>query len=374
MIESHSDHAPPCIGEFTLEELRLVDAEPLPAFDALTRLAIRLLDVPVALISIVQEEEDRQFFASQQGLQEPWASRRQTPLSHSFCQHVKRRNEPLVVPDARQHELVCNNPAIQELDVAAYLGVPIADAAGAPIGALCVIDTDERDWTESDLDVLNDLARCANDEILLRASLATNAATHERTKRYNALRESVTLAFAAPDLPMDERFRELLRAGCSALGLETGLIAKLQGNGAEILFAHRGASDAGAAGRPILPGSLAELVVQGQQQFYFHDVEHSNACDRRTLDGQCPGCYVGMPLIFDGVLHGVLEMSSSVARKTRWSEEELSVLAIVSMFTCANLGVCGQLKTLRKSEAALLQYLIETKHGDSYHVSGLSKR
>lgn len=77
--------------------------------------------VPVALISLV--DEDRQFFVSQQGLPEPWAKARQTPLSHSFCQHVVATGDPLIVSDARENPLVCGNLAIRDLNVIAYLGL-----------------------------------------------------------------------------------------------------------------------------------------------------------------------------------------------------------------------------------------------------------
>jgi hypothetical protein len=56
------------------------------AFDRLTRLATRLLRVRWRSSSLV--DEDRQFFKSCVGLPEPWASLRETPLSHSFCQHA----------------------------------------------------------------------------------------------------------------------------------------------------------------------------------------------------------------------------------------------------------------------------------------------
>ena len=64
----------------------LLDTPPEQVFDRLTRLVRRLLGTPVALVSLV--DADRQFFKSAVGLPEPWAARRETPLSHSFCQHV----------------------------------------------------------------------------------------------------------------------------------------------------------------------------------------------------------------------------------------------------------------------------------------------
>ena len=155
----------------TNRELGLVDAEPEQAFDCLSALAARLFDVPIALVSIVEEENDRQFFKSQIGLAEPWSATRQTPLSDSFCRHVKERDEPLVVPNAAIHELVRDNGAIASLDIVAYLGVPIYDPNRRPIGALCVIDHKTRDWSAEDVGLLKALAGCVSNEILLRASL-----------------------------------------------------------------------------------------------------------------------------------------------------------------------------------------------------------
>src|SRR5215212_3707973 len=98
-----------------LRQLGLLDTPASPAFDRLTSLAARVLHAPVALVSFV--EEDRQFFKSAIGLAEPWAARRETPLSHSFCRYVVQSGEPLVVADARQHPFLFDNPAIAEMNV-----------------------------------------------------------------------------------------------------------------------------------------------------------------------------------------------------------------------------------------------------------------
>lgn len=78
----------------------LLDDVPHEALDRLTRLASQLLAVPVSLVSLVGF--DRQSFASVVGPAEPWATRRGTPLSHSFCRHVVESGAPLVVTDARR--------------------------------------------------------------------------------------------------------------------------------------------------------------------------------------------------------------------------------------------------------------------------------
>ena len=110
----------------------LLDALAEERFDRLTRLAQRLLDAPVTLVSLV--DADRQFFLSAQGLPEPWASLREMPLSHSFCRFVVETGLPLSVGHAREDPRVAGHPAVEELGVAAYLAAPLASPDGQVIG------------------------------------------------------------------------------------------------------------------------------------------------------------------------------------------------------------------------------------------------
>ena len=89
---------------------------------------------------------------------EPWASQRGTPLSHSFCQHAVASREPLIVDDAREHAVLRDNPAIRDMGVVAYAGIPLIDAEGNALGTLCVIDSQPRHWTTHQVQLLSDLA------------------------------------------------------------------------------------------------------------------------------------------------------------------------------------------------------------------------
>ena len=116
--------------------------------DRITALAARILGVPTCLISLVDNK--RQFFASACGLGAPWCELRETPLSHSFCQHVVAHQEVFRIVDSRQDERVKGNLAISELNVVSYLGMPIAAPDGSVYGSFCVIDTKPRDWSDED--------------------------------------------------------------------------------------------------------------------------------------------------------------------------------------------------------------------------------
>jgi two-component sensor histidine kinase len=128
-----------------------------------------VLHAPIALVSLV--DADRQFFMSSTGLPEPLATTRQTPLSHSFCQHVVTSRAPLIVEDARTHPVVCSNPAVLEFGVAAYLGVPLATPAGHVLGSLCAIDTKVRTWSPADIAIMKDMAAIVMREMALHREI-----------------------------------------------------------------------------------------------------------------------------------------------------------------------------------------------------------
>jgi diguanylate cyclase len=160
-----------------LRELHLLDVAPIEAIDRFTRLATDLLGVPVSLVSLL--DEDRQFFISEQGLPESWAEAKQTPLSHSFCQHAVASREPLVIEDSREDPRVRDNLAVRDLDVIAYAGIPLILEDGAAVGAFCAIDSQPRHWTERDLRILSDLAAAVKTFLDLRAQQA-HQGLHDR--------------------------------------------------------------------------------------------------------------------------------------------------------------------------------------------------
>ena len=155
----------PTVNLETARSSELLDTPPEEAFDRLTSLAAQVLEAPVALVTIL--DQHRQFFKSSHGLSQPWCELRQTPLTHSFCQYVVCSGQPLVLRDAREVEPYRHSLAIPDLQVVAYLGVPLKlfDMA---FGVLCVIDTQPRNWGERELGLAQNLALSVMSEVELR--------------------------------------------------------------------------------------------------------------------------------------------------------------------------------------------------------------
>ncbi|OUD08319.1 hypothetical protein BVC71_14200 [Marivivens niveibacter] len=158
----------------------LLDSPSEEVFDRPVRIASHIFGTPIALLSFVDER--RQFFKSQLGLPADVAQARETPLSHSFCQHVVENKEPLVVTDAREVDELRDNKAISDLDVISYLGVPVKEPGGEILGSFCVIENQPRKWTDAELEILEDLAKGIETELELRAQLQRAAAAEAQTK------------------------------------------------------------------------------------------------------------------------------------------------------------------------------------------------
>ncbi len=173
-------------GRLTLlQHTELLDSPPEEAFDRFTKLASKLLHVPVALVSLV--EKDRQFFKSAAGHGEPLVIPRETPLSHSFCRYVVASGAPFVVTDAREHPLVRDSLAVRDLGVVAYAGMPLTMPSGQTLGSFCAVDQQPRTWTSEELELLQNLAAAVMTEITLRLT------ARQLRENYRQLQESETL-------------------------------------------------------------------------------------------------------------------------------------------------------------------------------------
>ena len=146
----------------------LLDTEVEEAFDRLTRLAVRLVKVPAAFVSLV--DENRDFYKSACGFGEPLASARELE-GPTFCHFTIQSPEPLVIPDTNADPVYREVPTVKSLGVAAYVGIPIV-VNGAVIGAFCAIDLKPHAWTEDEIGVLTELAAVAVSEISLRSTQA----------------------------------------------------------------------------------------------------------------------------------------------------------------------------------------------------------
>jgi PAS domain S-box-containing protein len=115
------------------------------------------------MVAITVITDDRQIVLSHWGIPDPLGSERMTTVESSFCQHVVRSTEPLIVEDARRHALVQHSPLIGEYGILAYAGWPWRTPDGHVQGAFCAMDVLPRAWTAAEHDILRDFADMVTD-------------------------------------------------------------------------------------------------------------------------------------------------------------------------------------------------------------------
>ncbi|GAA0780813.1 diguanylate cyclase [Roseibium denhamense] len=121
-----------------LRELALLGSDRLPEYDAVVDAIAAIFDCPIALISLVDAEE--QWFKARVGLDIDC-----TPRSVSFCQHALESDDILIVQDARLDERFKDNPLVTgEPHIRFYAGYPLSLDGRNRIGTLCVIDRKPR--------------------------------------------------------------------------------------------------------------------------------------------------------------------------------------------------------------------------------------
>ena len=145
-----------------LRSYDILDSDVEASFDALPRLAAAILEVPVALITVL--DEHRQWFKSRYGL-----DLAETPRDVSFCAHVVAQGAGLVVRDAREDPRFSGNPFVApENGVRFYAGMPLQTPAGFVLGTLCAVDYQPKKPTPRQLEMLALLAGQVVDQLEAR--------------------------------------------------------------------------------------------------------------------------------------------------------------------------------------------------------------
>jgi diguanylate cyclase (GGDEF)-like protein len=143
----------------TLVSLNILDTFHEERFDRLTRMACKLFDVPIAMVTLVDDK--RQWFKSCVGLNVS-----ETARDISFCGHAILSDEVLVVSDAEKDVRFADNPlVIGDPHIRFYAGCPIKSLNGSRLGTLGIIDGKARTLNKQDLDVLKDLASMVEREL-----------------------------------------------------------------------------------------------------------------------------------------------------------------------------------------------------------------
>ncbi|MFB6345302.1 MAG: diguanylate cyclase [bacterium] len=190
--------------EERLEELnrfQILDTPPEESFDRLTNLAVDIFDVPIALVSLI--DDDRQWWKSCIGVDE-----RQTDRELAFCNYPVAKQETLVVEDASEDDRFTDNELVTgEMNIRFYAGAPMMTDSGHALGTFCLIDTEPRELTESEISQLEALAEEAFSQMELRLTKnklqERNEDLRVKERSLSSIKEGITITDPTrPDNPI----------------------------------------------------------------------------------------------------------------------------------------------------------------------------
>jgi len=158
-----------------LREYDILDTPKEASFDRVTRLASKLLNVPMSVVSLVDRE--RQWFKSCVGVDVS-----ETPRGPSFCSHVILSERVLNVPDATKDPRFCDSSLVTGPPfIRFYLGIPLRSLSGFNIGSFCAMSPEPRVASEADVAMARELADIVCSELELRLALKQLQVKHSRT-------------------------------------------------------------------------------------------------------------------------------------------------------------------------------------------------
>jgi len=125
-----------------LKSYHIMDSLSEQEFNAITKLAASICGVPIALISLL--DENRQWFKAKFGIDVE-----ETPRNISFCQHAILETKIFEVENALENPIFAQNPLVtNDPDIRFYAGAPLIDPNGYNLGTLCVIDKKPKKLTD----------------------------------------------------------------------------------------------------------------------------------------------------------------------------------------------------------------------------------
>jgi GAF domain-containing protein len=161
----------------SLRSLNILDTPREERFDRLTRVAKRMFNVPIAVVSLI--DENRQWFKSCIGL-----TVNETPRDISFCGHTILGDDIFIIPDASKDERFADNPlVVNEPNIRFYAGCPLKDSQGRKMGTLCIIDKLPRNFSDEDKESFRDIASMAERELAAIQLATLDELTHISNRR-----------------------------------------------------------------------------------------------------------------------------------------------------------------------------------------------
>ena len=343
MIERprHHDTVPPAVLDAlrlaALDGHEILDTPPEDGFDDIVRLAGRLCDAPVALVSLVAA--DRQWFKARVGF--PAC---ETALDGSVCAYALVEPDLLVIPDlardprTRDNPLVTGGPRIRF-----YAGAPLRTPEGHVLGSLCVIDETPRPagLTPAQADDLRALARSTMS--LMEARRLIRRQQAEAVRQEALIATQAAVAGAGGDL--EASLDALVAGAMRALPQAEGGVVELRAGESLSYRAARGTLAPHVGISVPLEGSVAGACFRSGAPIRIGDVHADPRVPRDHADALRLRSCALVPILRGEAVIGVLKLQSS--RPDQFDERDLTVMRIFAGAVVAGFVEAGEASARR---------------------------
>lgn len=277
------------------------------SFDRQTKLAARVFDAPITLIS--RFELDQLYLKSSVGLPAPWNERRQMPLSDVLSEDVFLGHRPLAVANTLEDSRFRECGMVKDLGAAAYLGVPLASPDGEILGVFSVIDLKPRAWTQEDLDLLQEMADSVVHEIQLCIEVQK---LRDMTSRLSLLQSS-TFALADAEC-FESAVSILIQIVSEVMNFSAGEYWRFESKNSRLLRQYRWDADV-ENHAPLAPAILAPGEgIPGLAWKALKAVSVDAPSDGALMDaGIAQG--IGVPIAYGAQRFGVMAFLSKTPRE-----------------------------------------------------------
>ncbi|GII99846.1 serine phosphatase RsbU (regulator of sigma subunit) [Sediminihabitans luteus] len=345
-----------------LVEAGLDSAAPDPSFDRFARLVRRHLGTPLAAVVIVLDDAD--VFPGALGLNDTLQRERRLQGHRSLARIVVEDGAPLVIDDITRDARARVATTVALLGVGAFVGYPIHDLRGRPVGALCAADTASRVWSAEDRAALADLAAACTAELGMRAERErARRIQHVAVRANRKSRALLMLSEAFADAGSVSDVEETLsRVAMAGLGARWTGLALLDADGKSLAYASNTFLPPGEAAAALVTPLDAESpltqAARTGELCQFHDAASVlRAFPGASIDA-CTGARVVLPLHSGRRLVGVVCVVWGAAHET--DDDERSVELALARYTVQALDRVRLLED-RRAVATTLQAAMLTK-------------
>ncbi len=329
----------------SLRALRVLDTPPDKDFDEIVQIVSEVLQVPIVLISLV--DENRQWFKASVGIDV-----KETERDLAFCSHTVLDNGPLIVKNSLEDERFFDNPLVlNDPKVIFYAGVPLETSTGYNIGTLCAIDSRPRELSEEQLRMLQSFSRIIINQLESKVKIKELGVFSKMMEKIHSLNNTKFLN-------KDELFLEYLKTGSQVLGLNFGIVSKVDGK----IYKVKQAISPGNIIKKNSEFSLVETYckeVIGLEKTIFH--EHVGNNDKMLSHpvyiNMKLESYIGTPIFAGNILYGTLNFSSQEIRRNNFSEDEIRFVEILAQ----TIGKKIELLESNEKQAVVLSELEQEK-------------